>query len=265
MITVNKILKPQIIIFLLLMIIPIQNNFAQSSSFYVFFTQTGKRVKIEKNRVELKKQDFKMFIEYTKPVDLFVNISQKPKTYLNAKKGKLMFNLKSFSNLKKSKSFFLKKNELCFSEEKPLIWKKKETDGGKVIKTKRNHFVVSKNIEKVFDKEEKTTILLKDIKKKIYLVFIYAEKDSEGDYQEIQRELVKIKWVDNYDKDTKSYARKKKQADKLKIRQAKTNLKQKQRLAKKEKKRLKKIEEHKLKKAEKNLKNEEKEKKKVKK
>ncbi len=249
MITVNKIIKALAIILIFLMIIPIQKNFAQTNSFYVYFKQNGKRVNIVKNKVELKKQSFKMFVEYTEPLDLLVNTSQKSKTYLKAQKGKLMFNIPSFSKLEKLESFFSKKNELCFSEENSLIWKKNETDEKEVIKTEKNRFVISKNIKYFFDKKEKVMVQLKDIKKKAYFVFIYAEKDKEGDYQEIQREFVKIKWVESYDEDTKNFARNKKRVSKLKIKQAERNLKQKQRLEKQEKERLDKIEEHKVKKA----------------
>lgn len=248
MTNVNKVVKILITSLIFLMIIPTQKNYAQSNSFYVYFKQNNKRINIVKNKVELKKQAFKIFVEYTEPIDLFINSSQKQETFLKAQKGKLMFNIPAFSNIKSPKDFFTKKNELIFSENDILIWEKGKTDYKKLIKTEKNRFVVSKNIEKFFNENKKSSSLLKDIKKKAYFVFIYAEKDKEGDFQEIQRELVKIKWVDSYKEETKRYARNKKREGKLKIKQAKRDLKRKQHLAKKEEKRLKKIEDHKLKK-----------------
>jgi len=265
MINVNKSIKKTAIILFVLLLIPFQKNFSQSNSFYIYFMQNGKRVNIKKDKVELKKAQFKMFAEYIEPVDLLVSVSDKAKTYNKAEKGKLMFKIPAFQNSKKHKSLFFEKNKLPFCEENYSIWEKGKTDGNKDLISKKNHIVVSKNIETVFDAEDNETIQIKDIKKKLYFVFIYAEKDKEGDYEEIQREIVKIKWVDDYYKDTKTYARKKKRDDKIKINQAKRQLKRKQRLAKQEEKRLKKLEKHKLKKAEKEKKKLEKKKKSLKK
>lgn len=250
MTNVNNSVKKVAILLIVLFIIPFQKNYSQTNSFYVYFVQNGKRININKGKVELKKEPFKMFVEYLTPVDLLISSSKKPKTYTKSLKGDLMFYLPAFSQINNPENFFAKANTLT-TNNKISIWKKGKTDGEKLLKTKKNHFMVSKNIEKVFDSEKNTEINLKNIKKKIYLVFIYAEKDREGDFQEIQRENVKIKWVKKYYKETKKYERKKRIEAKQKISQAKQQLKRKQKLAKQEAKRLKKIEEHKKKQAQK--------------
>lgn len=261
MINVNNSINKLAIILIAVTLFSTQKSYSQVNSFYIYFSQNGKRINIKDAKVELKKAPFKMYAEYIKPVDLLVSTSDKAKTYNKAKKGKLMFEMEAFQNSKEHKNLFSEKGTLSVYEKSYSVWKKSETDGNKNFKSKKNHFIVSKNIDKVIDAEDNETIALKDIKKKLYFVFIYAKKDKEGDYQEIQRELVKIKWVDDYYEDTKAYARKKKQADKLKIKQAERQLKRKQKLAKQEAKRLKKLEEHKIKKAEKEKEKSEKEKK----
>lgn len=240
MTTVSKINKCFAFIILFLMIFSTQKGIAQTNSFYVYFEQNGKRINIQKEKVELKKQAFTMHVEYTEAVDLFVNVSTNPKTYLKTKKGRLMYSLPAFSNLDNLESMFSKKNVLYLSKTKTQIWKKEETDAKKLTTTKRKNVVVNKTVDKLFSTKRNKTILPRDYSKDIYLVFIYAEKDKSGDYHEVQRELVKINWVKTYEEDTKTYARKKKIEGKQKIRQAKRNLKRKQKLAKKEKKRLEK-------------------------
>ncbi len=253
MINVNNSVKKTAILLIVLFIIPFQKNYSQTSSFYVYFIQNGKRINIKKGKVELKKSPFNMYVEYIEPIDLLVSSSNSSKTYLKSQKGKLMFYLPAFSQMSEPESFFAKKNTLI-TNDKVSIWKKGKTDGKEILKTDKNHFVVSKHIDKVFNSDKNTETLLKDIKKKAYIVFIYAEKDKDGDFQEIQRENVKIKWVDKYYEETKAFARKKRIQGKQKISQAKKQLKRKNKLAKKEEKRLKKIEEHKQKKAKKEMK-----------
>lgn len=258
MINVNNSINKLAIILIAVTLFSIQKSYSQANSFYVYFMQNGKRVNIAKNKVELKKVPFKMFVEYIQPIDLLASASNKSKVFMGAQKGKLMFNMPAFTNTKKHDNFFSLNNGISVYEENYSVWEKGKTDGKKLLKSKKGHFVVSKNIEKVFDATNNETIQLKDIKKKLYFVFIYAEKDKEGDYEEIQREIVKIKWVDDYYENTKAFARKKKQADKLKIKEAKRQLKRKQNLARQEKKRIEKIEEHKKKQAEKEKKKQEK-------
>lgn len=251
MTTVNRINKHFSIILIFLMIFLAQEAISQTNSFYVYFKQNGKRVNIVKNKVELKKEPFKMFVEYTQAVDLFVNVSNSSKTYLKAKSGKLMYALPGFLDLKDLKSMFIKKNELFVAKETTQIWEKGKTDGEKDIKTKKGHILVSKNVDKIYYAKKIKDVDLNEYKKNTFLVFIYAEKDKDGSYLEIQREIVKIDWVNKYEEDTKLYARKKKIEGKQKIRQAKRNLKRKQRLERKEKERLAKIEAKRKKEAEK--------------
>jgi hypothetical protein len=85
-------------------------------------------------------------------------------------------------------------------------------------------------------------------KENIFMVFFYLEKEKDGELIEIQRETVKIKWVDLYEENTKSYQREKKQLDKERIHNAKRELKLKKKQAAKEEKAIKKLEEKKLKK-----------------
>ncbi len=245
--TVSKVSTKLALIVLLLIIIPLQNIIGQNS-FYVYFKQDGKRINIKKNKVELKKKPFTIFVEYIQPVDLYINASNKAKTYNQAQKGKLLFEMSGFNNIKDSEDFFVNKGTINMFKEKTQIWKKGKTEGGEMIKTEKNHFVVKKYIEKLYSVDEKRMMYVKDIDKMLlHMVFIYAEKDSDGEFQEIQREIVKIKWVNIYNEETKSYARMKKIEGKAKIRQAKRNLKLKKRNIKREAKRLKKLEAKKIK------------------
>jgi len=254
MIKLSKLIKQTAILLVIFVTLNIQNSFSQISSFYIYFMQNGKRINVVNGKVELKKAPFKLYAEYIEPVDLLVSASQKGDTYKDAKKGKLMFYIPAFQNSKKHDSFFSKKNGISVYDENYSIWKKGDTDGSKDLKSKKNNFIVYKNVEKIFNEKKNKTIELKNVKKKLYLVFIYAQKDKDGDFEEIQREIASVKWVKKYYKETKAYARKKKQEAKLKVKQAKRQLKRKQKLAKKEEKRLKKIEKHKNKKLKKNKK-----------
>lgn len=252
--TVNKTTKKLSAVILILAILPFHNIIGQNS-FYVYFKQDGKRINIKKDKVELKKKPFTIYLEYIEPVDVYINASNKIKTYLQAQKGKLVFQMSAFDNFDKSEDFFLNKGTINLFKEKTLIWKKGETEGEKMKKTNKNHYVVHKFIEKLYSVDDKRMMYVKDIDKMmLYMVFVYGDKDSDGDLQEIQREIVKVKWVSAYKEETKNYARQKKIEGKTKIRQAKRNLKQKKRFEKREEKRLKKIEAKKLKKAEKDKK-----------
>ncbi len=227
------------------------NAFCQTNSFYVYFKQNDKRVNIKEEKVELKKEPFRIYIEYTEPVDILINSASKGTTYNNAQKGKLLNYIPGFSKEKKIESFFLNDNTINLTEEIPTVWAKNKTHGEKDLKTSDGRYVCFRNIEKLYLIDKKRIFKIKDFKKDLYLVFIYAEKDKEGERMEIQREIVKIKWVESYDEDTKAYKRKKKATDKEKIRAAERRLKRKQKLEKREKKALEKLDKKKKKKGEK--------------
>ncbi len=238
------------------------NAFSQTNSFYVYFKQNEKRVNIKNAKVELKNEPFKIFMEYTEPIDILINSASKGTTYNQALNGKLLFYMPGFSENKTIESFFLNDKTINLTEYKPTVWIKNETQGEKDLKTEDGRSVCSRNIEKLYSIDDQRIYKVEDFKKILYLVFIYAEKDKEGDRMEIQRELVKIKWVESYEEDTKGYKRKKKTVDKNKIREAKHNLKKKQKREKKEEKTLENLDENKKKKEEKEKKKEKKNKKK---
>lgn len=247
MITVNRKIKILLTMMLITTVLPLQKIQAQTNSFYVYFKQNDKRVNIKDAKAELKRQPFQIFIEYTEPLDLFVSASFKSATYNQAKSGKLMFQMPAFSKTENLESFFMNKATVNLFSDKAMIWKKGETNGDKVLKTEKGRFLVYRHIDKIFSVKRKEIQTIKDVEFALNLVFIYAEKDEEGDFQEIQRELVKIKWVDVYDEETKSFKRENAQKQKQKTAQIKHNKKSKEKLEKKEKKRLKKIDETKQK------------------
>ncbi len=227
------------------------NAFSQTNSFYVYFIQNDKRINIKEEKVELKKEPFRIYMEYTEPVDILINSASKGTTYNYAQKGKLLNYIPGFSKEKKIESFFLNDNTINLTEEIPTVWSKNKTHGEKDLKTSDGRYICFRNIEKLYLIDKKRIFKIKDFKKDLYLVFIYAEKDKEGERMEIQREIVKIRWVEIYDEDTKAYKRKKKATDKEKIRAAERRLKRKQKFEKREKKALEKLEKKKKKKGEK--------------
>ncbi len=245
MTTVNKKIKTLSIIVLIMITFSHQKTVAQINSFYVYFKQNDKRVNIKDAKVELKNQPFQIFVEYTEPLDLFVSASYKSGTYNQAKTGKLMFQMPAFYETKNLESFFMNPGTINLFTDKSMIWKKGNTDGEEISKTEGGRFLAYRNIEKLYSTEHKNLQNLKDVQYDLSLVFIYAENDEEGDFQEFQRELVKVKWVKSYDEDTKSFERQKTQKEKQRKAQIEQNKKGKEKLEKKEEQRLKKIEEHK--------------------
>jgi len=246
MTTVNKLIKPLIAILLIGTMTITQTN-AQTNSFYVYFKQNNKRINIKDSKVELKKIPFTIYIEYTEPVNLLVSASYKSGTYNQAKAGKLMFFIPAFSETKNLEPFFKNKNTINLYENKSMIWEKGKTDANEIQKTEAGRFLAYRNIDKIFSTEHENLQNIKDVEFDLNMVFLYGEKDEEGDFQEIQREPVKIKWVESYDEETKTYERQKAQKEKIRKAQAERNLKNKQKLEEKEEKRLKKIEEKKKK------------------
>lgn len=239
------------------------NAFSQTNSFYVYFKQNDKRVNIKDAKVELKKGPFKIYMEYTEPISILINSASKGTTYNQALKGKLLSYMPGFSQDKTVESFFFNDKTINLTELNPTIWPKNETHGEKNLKTEDGRCVCSRNIERLYSIENQRIYKIEDFEKYLYLVFVYTEKNKEGERMEIQRELVRIKWVDSYEEDTKGYKRKKKTDDKSKIREAKYKLKKKQKREEKEKKALEKLDENKKKKEKK--KDEKKDKKKDKK
>ncbi len=230
-------------------------TYAQES-FYVYFMQNGKRVNVIKSKIELKKQAFEIFVEYTAPVDLLVNMSLDSKTWHDAEKGKLFYDLPVFKKVKNERpTVFDFEGTLLLNPEISYLWKKNQTDSVQNLKSKKGRALNIKKVKNLFSVKDSANISPSEFDKPLYLVFIYTENDKNGEPVEIQREFVKINWVKKYKEETKSYEHKKKVAAKEKIRIAEQNLKRKQKAAKKEEKRLKKLEEDKQKRLEKEKKN----------
>ena len=221
------------------------NALSQTNSFYVYFKQNDKRVNIKDAKVELKKEPFKIYMEYTEPISILINSASNGTTYNQALKGKLLSYMPGFSQDKTVESFFFNDKTINLTEFNPTVWPKNETQGEKDLKTDDGRYVCSRNIERLYSIEDQRIYLIEDFEKYLYLVFVYTEKNKEGERMEIQRELVKIKWVESYDEDTKGYMRQKKSDDKSKIREAKYRLKKKQKREEKEKKALEKLDENK--------------------
>jgi len=258
---VNKVCGVSISLFLILLI---SNSLAaQTNSFYVYFKQNGKRFNITEKKIELKKEPFQIYIEYTVPVDIIVSASIKEATYNQALRGKLLYQIPGLQPKEKPQSFFQNANTINLTDDEPSVWYKSDTDGEKELKNSEGRFICQRNIEKLYDVDEQMILNVKDMHYYIQMVFVYAEKDEDGELMEIGREPVKIKWVEFYDDETNLYERKKKISGKEKIRIAEQNLKQKQRLERKEKKALDKLDKMKLKKEEKDKRKLEKEKKKI--
>ncbi len=230
-------------------------------SFYVYFMQNGKRVNIKDAKVELKKLAFDIYIEYTAPMDLLMNAGLDSKTWKAAKKGKLLYDLPAFKKkiMKKSTAFDFP-NTLVLNPDASYVWKKNQSDSVTNLKSEKKRKINIKKVKNLYSVRDSMIIPPNDFDKDLYLVFIYTEKDRDGERIEIQRELVKINWVKKYKEETKSFERKKKVSEKEKIRAAKQKLKRKQKLAAKEEKRLKKLEKDKQKKIQKAKKKAEKEK-----
>jgi len=232
-------------------------------SFYVYFMQNGKRVNIKDSKVELKKQIFDIYTEYTAPMDLLMNAGFDSKTWKAAKKGKLLYDLPAFKKkiMKKSTAFDFP-NTLVLNPDASYVWKKNQSDSAANLKSEKGRKINVKKVKNLYSVKDSMIIRPNDFNKNLCLVFIYTEKDRDGERIEIQREVVKINWVKKYKEETKSFEHKKKVTEKEKIRIAKQNLKRKQKLAAKEEKRLKKLEKEKQKKIQKGKKKAKKESKK---
>ncbi len=247
---------------LLVIAIVMSGTIFSQESFYVYFMQNGKRINIKKSKIELKKEPFEIFIEYTAPVDLWVSSTFDDKIWHKAVKGKLLNELYVFKNIKNT--FFDSEKTLILSRDNAFLWKKNHSDTISCLKTAKGRFYNLKKADYLYSLADSNKIQPKKIDKNVYLVFIYPEKDNNGEYIEIQRETVKINWVKKYKEETKAYERKKKALAKEKIKTAKYELKKKQKLVRKEKKRLDKLEKEKQKRLEKQKKKTEKENKKKK-
>ena len=233
-------------------------NVLAQESFYVYFMQDGKRINIKESKVELKKKPFEIYAEYTAPMNLLVSISDDGKTWKAAKNGKLLSEMPVFMNKKENiPTIFDKKETLVLSSENAFLWKKTQSDTTQLT-SKKGRKINIKKVLKLFSLSDTSDIYPNDFDNDIFMVFIYADKDKDGELIEIQREAVKISWVKKYDEETKVYERKQKALKKEKIRQAKQALKRKQRLAKKEEKRLKRLEKEEKKRLEKEKKKAEK-------
>jgi len=241
--------KKQVIISgLILFIMGFFGKTDAQESFYVYFMQNGKRVNVKESKTELKKQTFDIYLEYTAPMDLLLNASLDSKTWQAAKKGKLLYTMPVFNDtIKERPTIFDFDGTLMLNPEISFLWKKDQTDTIKNLQSKKGRRINVKKIKSLYSVTDSTNLWPKDFDKDLYLVFIYAEKDKNGECIEIQREVVKINWVKKYKEETKSYERKKKVTAKEKVRKAKQNLKRKQKSAEKEEKRLKKLEKDKQK------------------
>jgi hypothetical protein len=227
------------------------NLCAQTNSFYVYFKQKDKKMNIKKAEVHLLKEPFKIYVEYTARFDLLVHASVKNNVYKDAADGKLLFALTDQMNKNEPLSFFKQKHVIETDHNNCRIWKKDDSDCDSIQKIGDRYLSV-KNVDKLdIEKEIKggddgegsaSSFQINEMKDDLYLIFIYAEKQKNGDIQEVQREVVKVKWVKAYDEDTKKYQREKKRKDKSKVREAKAKLKYKQRIEKKGKKAIEKLE-----------------------
>ncbi len=244
--------KKIILLGLILLISGFFGKIIAQESFYVYFMQNGKRINVKESKVELKKQAFDIYIEYTAPMNLLVSASLDSKTWHAAKKGKLLYNLPVFKETKSERpTIFDFDATLLLNPKIAFSWKKNQTDSIIGLKSEKGRTINIKKVKNLYSVADSVNISPREFKKDLYLVFIYAEKDKTGEQIEIQRELVKISWVKKYKEETKAYEHKKKVLAKDKVRAAKQQLKRKQKLAKKEEKRLKKLEKDKQKRLEK--------------
>ena len=243
----------------LLIVTTINGNLFAQESFYVYFMQNGKRINVKKSKIELKKQAFEIFVEYTAPVDLIIHQSLDSKTWHAADKGKLLYTMSVFNDTKKEKpTIFDFDGTLILNPAITFLWKKNQSDSVVGLKTAKGRFLNVKKVKNLYSVPDSVNIYPPEFDKDLYLVFIYTEKDKTGEKVEIQRETIKINWVKKYEEETKAYEHKKKVSAKDKIRYAEQNLKRKQKAAEKEKKRLEKLEKDKEKRLEKEKKKAEK-------
>ncbi|MCF6184881.1 MAG: hypothetical protein L3J56_09730 [Bacteroidales bacterium] len=255
----KKLLTVAGLIFLILF--AAENMFAQES-FYVYFMQNGTRINVKKTKIELKKQPFKIYVEYTAPVDLLVYASKDSKTWSRAEKGKLLEDMPVFNETEEKKqTIFNFKKTLVLNPEVSYLWGKNESDTTINLVSQKGRRINVKTVNSIYSMPDTTTVFPQNYDKDIYMVFIYPGK-YHGERVEYQREVIKIIWVKRFDKETKSYQRKKKAAAKEKVRTAKQQLKRKQKAAKKEEKRLNRLKKDEIKRLEKEKKKAEKEKRK---
>ena len=221
-------------------------------SFYVYFMQNGKRINVKESKIELKKQAFDIYVEYTGPMDLTVHQSLDSKTWHAAQKGKLLNTMTVFNETKKEKpTIFDFDGTLVLNPATTFLWKKNQTDSIPGLKTKKGRKINIKKVKNLYSVTDSVNISPPLFDKSLYLVFVYTIKDKTGDRIEIQREVVKINWIKKYEEETKSFEHKKKIKAKEKIRYAKQSLKRKQKSAKKEEQRMKKLEKDKEKRVQK--------------
>ena len=218
------------------------NTFAQES-FYVYFMQNGKRINVKESKIELKKMPFEIYTEYTAPLDLLVHASLDSKTWHAAEKGKLIYEIPVFNeNKKKRPSIFDFDGTLIVNPDQCFLWEKNQSDTVADLKSKKGRKINIKKVKNLYSVKDSTALYPQNYEKKLYLIFIYTVNDKDGERIEIQREIIKINWVNKYKEETKSYKHKKKVSAKDKVRYAEQNLKRKQKTMKKEEERLKKLE-----------------------
>lgn len=87
----------------------------------------------------------------------------------------------------------------------------------------------------LFEVSEAKVYTIAEAQDAIFMVFTLKKRKTEK-LIEIQREMVKIKWVGQYEENTKAYQREKKNYDKARIHEAKRELRLKQRQKAKEEK-----------------------------
>lgn len=252
-------IKKIIILSLTVLVSGLFGNLNAQESFYVYFMQNGKRVNVKESKIELKKQAFDIYVEYTGPMDLTVHESLDSKTWRAAEKGKLLNTMPVFNETKKEKpTIFDFDGTLVLNPARTFLWKKNQTDSIPRLKTKKGRKLNIKKVKNLYSVSDSVNIYPPLFDKNLYLVFVYTIKDKTGERIEIQREAVKINWVKKYEEETKSFEHKKKVEAKEKIRNAKQSLKRKQKSEKKEAQRLKKLKEDEQKRLQKEKKKKEK-------
>lgn len=173
------------------------NNYSTLTPFNISIVQGGVKVPIINNEVLLSKSPFDIVIDMPKPDGVLLNASTNKKTATLALKNITQAKLPGFQETGMAEALLNSDKEIILAETAPSFWyydNNHEHRFNNVIKSDSGLKCI-RTVENLYDRKTKNTIKISDVKKKLYLVFIYNKSNTNYfDRVEEKREIVIISW-----------------------------------------------------------------------
>jgi hypothetical protein len=173
------------------------NNNAIPDPFNIIVVQGGVTVPVVNSEITLSKSPFDIVINMPKPDGVLVNASTNKKSATLALKNKIQVKLPGFKETGMAEALLNPDKEIILTETAPSFWfydNENEHRFNNVIKSDSGLKCI-RSVENLYDRKTKNTIKICDVKKKLYLVFIYNKPNTNYlDRVEEKREIVIINW-----------------------------------------------------------------------